>query len=332
MTKRAFQEGAQQDHIKKPEWLKVRAPVGRECQEMDRLLAELSLETVCSEAACPNRGECWAQRQVTVMIMGKRCTRNCRFCHVEAGRPLPLDPQEPLNVAKLAKHLGLAHIVVTSVTRDDVPDKGVAHFVQTVEALRKECPRATIEILTPDFKGAPHAADAMAKAEPDIFAHNIETVERLYPDVRIGACYTSSLQLLENVKTLNPAVMTKSSVMLGLGETDQELRKVLWDLRSHGVQGVTLGQYLQPTPQHAPVRRYVEAGEFAQWEAEAISMGFSMVFSGTFVRSSYRAGEALERARKREAENPKSDTFGPQTKCLRSCDAGHLRPCRGCDE
>lgn len=274
-----------------PRWLKRRIPKGNANHVTARLLAELRLETVCDNARCPNRMECYSRRTATFLILGKLCTRGCRFCAVGRGRPEPPDPEEPLRVAEAARRLGLRHVVITSVTRDDLPDGGAEHFRQCVLAVRQRT-QASVEVLTPDFGDRPGAVERVVEAGPEIFNHNTETVPRLYRTVRgLGADYRRSLGLLARVKRRNPRMRTKSGLMLGLGETREEVLDTLADLRGQGCDLVTIGQYLQPSDQCLPVRRFVPPEEFAEWAQLARSLGFLQVASGPFVRSSYHAGE-----------------------------------------
>ena len=241
---------------RKPDWIRVKAPVSREYHETRELMRALKLNTVCEEAACPNIGECWAQKHATVMILGSVCTRACAFCNVATGMPDLLDPHEPENVATAVGKLGLKHVVVTSVDRDDLEDGGAAHFVATIQAIRRHAPETTIEILTPDFLRKPGAIQTVAAARPDVFNHNLETVPRLYPSIRPGARYFQSLRLLDTVKQVDPSIFTKSGIMVGLGEGREEVLQVMDDLRAADVDFLTIGQYLQPTPKHAAIDRF----------------------------------------------------------------------------
>ena len=260
---------------------------------LERRLRQLDLVTVCEEARCPNKNHCFAEGTATFMILGSVCTRTCRFCNVTTGRPGSVDPVEPGRIAGAAARLGLAHVVVTSVNRDDLSDGGADHFVRTIRALRAAAPQATVEVLTPDFQGDRAAIDAVADAGSDVYNHNLETVPRLYAQVRPGARYARSLMLLARVKARHPETLTKSGVMLGLGEELDEVRRVLADLRASGVDCVTLGQYLRPTLRHLEVVRYLEPAEFDQLGDDARAMGFGHVASGPLVRSSFHADEAL---------------------------------------
>jgi lipoic acid synthetase len=282
-----------------PGWLKKRLPSGPEAAQTRRLINRLGLATVCHSAKCPNIWECYSRKVATFMILGDTCTRACRFCGVTGGTPRPLDADEPRRVAEAVARLGLRHAVVTSVTRDDLPDGGAAHFVATIEAIRAANPDATVEVLVPDFLGRADAIHLVVEAGPDVFNHNIETVPRLYPAVRPGADYTRSLDVLSSARALRPAMLTKSGLMVGLGETRAEVEAVLADLRGAGVDVVTIGQYLQPTKQHLPVAEFVPPDVFRELEARAEALGFTAALCGPFVRSSYNAAEALARGTQR---------------------------------
>ena len=277
-----------------PEWL--RRPIAQpgRATTVAHILDELRLNTVCQSAKCPNRGECFASGTATFLIMGDACTRGCRFCAVEARAPAPLDPDEPRRVAEAAGRLGLRHVVVTSVTRDDLADGGAAHFVAVVEALRAELPDAAVEVLTSDFAGRLESVDTVAAARPDVFNHNLETVPRLYENVRPGADYCRSLRVLRRVGETQRDLPTKSGIMLGLGETPDEVREVMLDLLGNGVRMLTLGQYLRPSQAHLPVAEFVDPSVFAQLARDAYKLGFSAVASAPYVRSSYHAGELAE--------------------------------------
>ena len=262
---------------------------------MRGLIEKGRLHTVCQEAKCPNIWECYAHQTATFLIMGSRCTRNCRFCSVAPGPPEPLDPQEPTRVAEAAARMGLKYAVVTSVTRDDLPDGGAAHFAATIRELRRLIPETRIEVLIPDFQGDRAALLTVLEARPDVLNHNIESVPRLYPQVRPQADYLRSLALLKRAREFDPALATKSGMMLGLGEETPEVRRTLQDLRAADCRILTLGQYLQPSPEHLPVVRYVTPEEFENWRTSALEMGFAEVASGPFVRSSYHAKEAFQR-------------------------------------
>jgi lipoic acid synthetase len=272
-------------------WLKKRLPPHDTVREVRRLVEGLDLHTVCQSARCPNLNECWSRKAATFMILGDICTRTCRFCTVPKGRPQAIDPAEPEHVAEAAERLGLRHVVVTSVDRDDLPDQGAGHFAETIAAVRRRLPEAVVEVLTPDFRGVESLVDRVADAAPDIFNHNLETVPRLYARVRPGAVYARSLALLRRAKERRPGLFTKSGLMLGLGEGDAELEAVLRDLRAAGVDILTLGQYLRPTLAQLPVERFVPPEEFAAWERRAREMGFLAAACGPFVRSSYNAEE-----------------------------------------
>lgn len=274
---------------RKPTWIRVKAPTAPEYHETRKLMRTLKLTTVCEEAACPNIGECWAKGHATVMIMGEICTRACAFCNITTGRPNALDPDEPEHVAEMAETLGLNHIVITSVDRDDLPDGGAAHFAEVIQAIRARAPDTTIEILTPDFKGKQGALEVVVAARPDVFNHNLETAPRLYPTIRPGARYFTSLQLLARVKELDPSIFTKSGIMVGLGETADEVYQVMDDLRAAEVDFMTIGQYLQPTPKHAAIDRFVPPDEFAQYARIGRGKGFLLVASSPLTRSSYHA-------------------------------------------
>jgi lipoic acid synthetase len=274
-----------------PEWMKAKTGKARQSAETGDLLHGLSITTVCEEARCPNIGECWSQKAATFMIGGDKCTRACAFCNVATARPDDLDPFEPARVALAAKKLGLKYVVITSVDRDDLQDGGAAHWVRTIESVRRELPGSKIEILTPDFKGNWDNLYTVAATRPDVYNHNIETVPRLYSTARRGSKYERSLELLKRVKEFDANIKVKSGLMVGLGEEKHEILQVLADLRAHGVDFVTMGQYLRPTPKHLALQRYYHPDEFAELKREAQKMGFSMVASGPFVRSSFHAGE-----------------------------------------
>jgi lipoic acid synthetase len=289
---------------RKPDWIRVKAPVSKGYQQTRDLMRALNLNTVCEEATCPNIGECWTKKHATVMILGDVCTRACAFCNVKTGMPRAVDPLEPEHVAIAAAKLGLEHIVVTSVDRDDLPDGGAGQFVKVIEALRRETPETTIEILTPDFRGKMReAVEAICAAGPDVYNHNLETVPRLYPTIRPGARYYASLRLLEEVKRHDPRIFTKSGIMLGLGEERLEVHQVMDDMRTAGVDFLTMGQYLQPTPRHARVAEFVTPQGFAAFGAIARAKGFLQVASSPLTRSSYHAGaDFAEMKAAREAQ------------------------------
>ncbi|MDP5104310.1 MAG: lipoyl synthase [Erythrobacter sp.] len=277
---------------RKPDWIRVRAPVSEGYHETRRMMRELNLNTVCEEAACPNIGECWTKKHATVMILGDVCTRACAFCNVKTGMPRAVDPLEPEHTAIAAARMGLEHIVITSVDRDDLPDGGAMQFVKVIEALRRTTPTTTIEILTPDFRGKMRrAVEMICEAGPDVYNHNLETVPRLYPMIRPGARYYASLRLLEEVKAHNPMIFTKSGIMLGLGEQRLEVHQVMDDMRCAEVDFITMGQYLQPTPKHAAVEEFVTPKAFSAYGAIARAKGFLQVAATPLTRSSYHAGD-----------------------------------------
>jgi lipoyl synthase len=284
--------------IRKPDWIRVKAPTSTGFAETRQLMRRLNLATVCEEAACPNIGECWTKKHATVMILGDTCTRACAFCNVKTGMPRAVDAKEPQHVADAAAELGLEHIVVTSVDRDDLADGGASQFVKVIEALRRTTPKTTIEILTPDFRNKHEAAvEAIVTARPDVYNHNLETVPRLYPTIRPGARYYASLRLLESVKKLDPSIFTKSGIMLGLGEQRLEVHQVMDDMRSADVDFLTMGQYLQPTPRHAKVEEFVPPKAFDAYAAIARAKGFLLVASSPLTRSSYHAGDDFAKLR-----------------------------------
>ena len=276
---------------KKPDWIRVKAPQGKVYEETMQTVRDLKLTTVCEEAGCPNIGECWDKKHATFMIMGEVCTRACSFCNVATGKPDELDRFEPLRVGVAVEKMELEHVVVTSVDRDDLKDGGAEHFVKTIEAIRFKTPNTTIEILPGDFAGDLEATDKVIKAKPDVFNHNLETVPRLYPTIRPGARYFRSLRLLERVKEIDPHQFTKSGLMVGLGESKEEVGQVMDDLRAADVDFLTVGQYLQPTPKHAPVDKFWTPEEFGQLEKMARAKGFLMVSASPLTRSSYHAGD-----------------------------------------
>jgi lipoic acid synthetase len=289
--------------LRKPKWIRVKAPTSREYHDTRKLMRRLGLHTVCEEAACPNIGECWSKRHATVMIMGDTCTRACAFCNVKTGLPGGLDPLEPENVAVAVGEMGLSHVVVTSVDRDDLADGGAEHFARTIQAIRRHSPATTIEVLTPDFMRKRGAAETVIDAKPDVYNHNLETVPRLYATIRPGARYFHSLRLLAKVKERDPSMFTKSGIMVGLGESKEEVYQVMDDLRAAEVDFLTIGQYLQPTPRHAAVDRFVTPDEFSAYAAMARGKGFLLVAATPLTRSSYHAGDDFERLRAaREAQ------------------------------
>jgi lipoyl synthase len=281
--------------LRKPDWIRVRAPVSKGYAATSAIVRENGLHTVCEEAGCPNIGECWDKKHATFMIMGDTCTRACAFCNVKTGLPGALDPHEPVHVAEATAKLGLAHVVVTSVDRDDLPDGGAGHFAETIAAIRARCHSTTIEILTPDFLRKDGAVERVVAARPDVFNHNLETVPSLYLTVRPGARYFASLRLLQQVKEIDPAMFTKSGIMVGLGEERNEILQVMDDLRSAGVDFLTVGQYLQPTRKHHPVARFIPPDEFEQLKTVAYAKGFLMVAASPLTRSSHHAGEDFAR-------------------------------------
>jgi lipoic acid synthetase len=281
----------------KPSWLRVKAPVSPAYHETKGLMRDLKLHTVCEEAACPNIGECWAQKHATMMILGDICTRACAFCNVKTGKPGAVDAEEPAHVAEAVRSLGLKHVVLTSVDRDDLDDGGANHWVAVVKAVRAANPDTTIEILTPDFRKKLGCVDLVAESRPDVFNHNLETVPRLYRKIRPSARYYTSLRLLERVKEIVPTMFTKSGIMVGLGETKEEVLQVMDDMRAANVDFLTIGQYLQPTTRHAAVERFVEPTEFAEYERIARAKGFLMVSATPLTRSSYHADADFARLR-----------------------------------
>lgn len=281
--------------LKKPNWLRVKAPAGKIFEKTKQIVKEKSLNTVCEEAACPNIGECWNKKHATFIILGSVCTRACRFCNIKTGIPDKLDPHEPEKIARSVAELELKHVVITSVDRDDLEDGGANHFAQCILEIRKKCPNTSIEVLTPDFLRKGDTYKIIVDAKPDVFNHNIETVPSLYPKIRPGSRYFNSLNLLNNVKNLDKNIFTKSGMMVGLGETNDEIFQVMDDLRSAKVDFLTIGQYLQPTPNHARVERYVEPDEFNYYEKMAKVKGFHMVSATPLTRSSYHAEEDFAR-------------------------------------
>ena len=276
---------------RRPDWLRVKAPVSKAYNETRKLMRANNLVTVCEEAACPNIGECWSQKHATMMILGSVCTRACAFCNVATGRPDLLDPHEPENVGAAVATLGLKHVVITSVDRDDLDDGGAQHFADTIRVIRAQSPTTTIEVLTPDFLRKEGAVEIVVAARPDVFNHNMETVPRLYPSIRPGARYFHSLAVLHKVKTLDPSIFTKSGIMVGLGETDEEVGQLMDDLRSAEVDFMTIGQYLQPTPKHAEVVRFVTPEIFTQYSKTGRAKGFLLISATPLTRSSYHADQ-----------------------------------------
>ncbi|EJW12124.1 Lipoate synthase [Rhodovulum sp. PH10] len=281
--------------VRKPGWIRVKAPGSPGYGETHAIVRAHGLNTVCEEAGCPNIGECWEKKHATMMIMGDTCTRACAFCNVATGVPKPLDPDEPARAAQATATLGLAHVVITSVDRDDLADGGAAHFAATIRAIRERAPQSTIEVLTPDFLRKAGAVETVVRARPDVFNHNLETVPSLYLDVRPGARYFHSIRLLQSVKEIDPDMFTKSGIMVGLGETRNEILQVMDDLRSADVDFLTIGQYLQPTRKHHPVARFLPPDEFKALETIAYAKGFLMVASSPLTRSSHHAGEDFAR-------------------------------------
>ncbi len=283
---------------KKPSWIRVKAPTSKGYTKTRNILRDNNLVTVCEEAGCPNVGECWSRGHATMMIMGEICTRGCTFCNIATGKPNALDTFEPGRVAEAVKKLGLKHVVITSVDRDDLSDGGAEHFAQTIRAIRHRSPETTIEVLTPDFlKCAPEALEVVVAAKPDVFNHNLETVPGLYPTVRPGARYFHSLRLLQRVKELDATMFTKSGIMVGLGEEKQGVMQIMDDMRAADIDFITIGQYLQPTPKHHALARFVTPEEFASYEKAAYGKGFSMVSATPLTRSSYHAGDDFARLR-----------------------------------
>ncbi len=282
---------------RKPDWIRVRAPVSKEFAETRRIVREGGLATVCEEAACPNLGECWTRRHATFMILGEICTRACAFCNVATGRPGPVEEDEPTRVADAVARMGLKHAVITSVDRDDLEDGGATHFARVIRAIREASPQTTVEVLTPDFRNKPGALEIVIEAKPDVFNHNLETVPGLYPRIRPGARYFHSLRLLQRAKELDPEIFTKSGIMVGLGETREQVLQVMDDMRSAGVEFITIGQYLQPTPKHATVERFWTPEEFAELERAAYAKGFLMVAASPLTRSSHNADADFEKLR-----------------------------------
>jgi lipoic acid synthetase len=284
-----------QPRLSKPDWIRVRAPVSPGYFATARIMRDNGLHTVCEEAGCPNIGECWDKKHATFMIMGDTCTRACAFCNVKTGLPGALDPAEPAHVAEATAKLGLAHVVITSVDRDDLADGGAAHFAAVIRAIRAGCPNTTIEVLTPDFLRKDGAAEIVVAAQPDVFNHNLETVPSNYLTVRPGARYFASIRLLQRAKELDPRLFTKSGIMVGLGEQRNEVLQVMDDLRAADVDFLTIGQYLQPSRKHHPVMRFVPPDEFTALETIAYAKGFSLVSASPLTRSSHHAGEDFAR-------------------------------------
>jgi lipoic acid synthetase len=283
--------------VRKPDWIRVKAPISQGYRETANLMREHKLNTVCEEAACPNIGECWSKKHATVMILGDICTRACSFCNIKTGRPDLLDPHEPERVAEAVAKMGLSHVVITSVDRDDLDDGGAGHFAQVIQRIRLFSPGTTIEVLTPDFQRKVGAIETVVAARPDVFNHNLETVPGLYHHVRPGARYYHSLRLLETVKKIDPSIFTKSGIMVGLGEKKAEVYQLMDDLRAANVDFLTIGQYLQPTPKHHPIMDFITPEEFDNYATMARGKGFLMVSASPLTRSSYHAGEDFVKLR-----------------------------------
>ena len=284
---------------KKPSWLRVKASGSKTYLNVNKLIKGLKLNTVCEEAACPNIGECWDKKHATFMILGSICTRACAFCNIKTGIPNKIDINEPINTAEAVAHLDLKHVVITSVDRDDLPDGGASQFIKTIQAIRNLSPNTTIEILTPDFLRKDHAIEQIVESKPDVFNHNVETVPSLYKSIRPGARYFHSLSILQKVKSLDPNIFTKSGFMVGLGETTEEIKQLLDDMRTADIDFVTIGQYLQPTKKHAPVKKFVTPEEFKYYKTIAESKGFLLVSSSPLTRSSYHADESFKKLREK---------------------------------
>ena len=283
------------ERLRKPSWIRVKAPTSEGYRRTRELVQALDLRTVCEEAACPNIGECWSQGHATMMVLGQICTRKCAFCNVATGRPKAVDPDEPQRLADAVAALNLAHVVITSVDRDDLADGGAGHFAACIKAVRATCPGVTVEVLTPDFQRKAGSVETIAAAAPDVFNHNLETVPRLYRTVRRAADYVHSLRLFPRIRSLNPDIFTKSGLMVGLGETTPEVLAVMDDMRAHDIDFLTIGQYLQPTFGHHPVKRFVSPDEFAELEAAARDRGFLLVSASPLTRSSYHADQDFRR-------------------------------------
>ncbi|MGJ0452218.1 MAG: lipoyl synthase [Methylocystis sp.] len=296
--------------LRKPPWIRVKAPGSKAWAETSGLLKDAGLATVCQEASCPNIGECWEKKHATFMIMGEICTRACAFCNVATGLPTRLDPTEPGRVAKATRALGLSHVVVTSVDRDDLDDGGAGHFAETIAAIRSACPETTIEVLTPDFLRKPGALERVVAAGPDVFNHNLETVPSLYVTVRPGARYFHSLRLLQRAKELNPSLFTKSGIMVGLGESRIEVMQVMDDMRSADIDFITIGQYLQPSRKHHPIARFVTPEEFESYKTLAYAKGFLYVAASPLTRSSHHAGEDFAKLRAARSQQALANSRG----------------------
>ena len=298
MAESLLQIEGRDEELPRPPWIRVRLSANSMVESTRALMRELRLNTVCEEAACPNLSECWAERHATVMILGSVCTRACAFCNVDTGMPDAVDPEEPEHLARAVGELGLEHVVITSVDRDDLSDGGADQFVKSIARIRETTPETTIEILTPDFRDKPGALEKVIAAKPDVFNHNLETVPRLYPTIRPGARYFHSLKLLDTVKREDPSIFTKSGIMVGLGESRAEVMQVMDDMRAADVDFLTIGQYLAPTKRHAPIDRFVTPDEFADYKKIAESKGFLMVSSSPLTRSSYHADSDFAELRK----------------------------------
>ena len=283
---------------KKPSWIRVKAPTNISFKQTKDIIKKNNLITVCEEAACPNISECWQKKHATFMILGDTCTRACAFCNVKTGKPGKIDISEPLKIANTVKELNLDHVVITSVDRDDLQDGGANHFVNVIKDLKKICPKTTVEILTPDFFKKNNAKNILSKSLPDVFNHNLETVPRLYPSIRPGSRYFVSLELLHDIKKKNPRIFTKSGLMVGLGESKNEIYQVMDDLRSADVDFLTIGQYLQPTIKHAKIEKFITPQEFKDYKKMALAKGFLMVSSSPLTRSSYHASEDFQKLKK----------------------------------
>ncbi|MBT6031169.1 MAG: lipoyl synthase [Kordiimonadaceae bacterium] len=294
MEKAEKLEVTKSGHLRKPDWIRVKAPTSKGYNETRNLMRGLKLNTVCEEAACPNIGECWTKKHTTVMILGDTCTRACRFCNIKTGKGNPVDPDEPAHVAEMVVVTQMKHIVITSVDRDDLKDGGADQFVKVISAIREASPDTTIEILTPDFRNKPGALETVVAAKPDVFNHNLETVPRLYTRIRPGARYFHSLNLLSKVKTLDPEIFTKSGIMVGLGEEEIEVLQVMDDMRSADIDFMTIGQYLQPTKKHVDVEEFIKPDQFLKFKKRAKAKGFLHVSSSPLTRSSHHASEDFE--------------------------------------
>lgn len=304
----SIRKGEVREYIRKPDWIRVKAPTSAHYAQTRKLMRGLKLNTVCEEAACPNIGECWEKKHATMMILGDTCTRACAFCNIKTGIPNKIDPDEPNNVAEACAAMGLEHIVITSVDRDDLDDGGAKQFVDVINAIREMSPDTTIEILTPDFRNKDGALEMVVEAKPDVFNHNLETAPRLYPTIRPGARYYHSLKLLDRVKQIDPSIFTKSGIMVGLGEDKQEVYEVMDDMREANIDFLTIGQYLQPTPRHAPLERYVTPDEFKAYEQMANAKGFLLTSATPLTRSSYHAGDDFAKLRKAREAKLKADS------------------------